>query len=126
MNIYYLPISVLYPDSKSNRMIMREIKEPENMSFTDEKEADVMSQELEKCGLTVQRRKVKRRDNNVSMFFDEGKVYILDIYPPEIDVDTLSIVNGESYDSDLDPLELPEPEENLSEILKYHKDDNVF
>ena len=126
MNIFYLPINVLYPDTKSNRMIMREIKEPEQMSFTDEKEANAMTQELTKCGLIVQRKKVKRRDNNVSMFFDEGKIYILDIYPPEIDIDTLSIMEVESYNSDLDPLELPESEENLNEILKYHREENVF
>lgn len=126
MNIYYLPINVLYPDSKSNRMIMREIKEPEQMSFTDEKEANFIAQELTNCGLIVQKKKVKRRDNNVSMFFDEGKVYILDIYPPEIDIDTLTILDVESYNSDLDPLELPEPEENISEILKYHKEENVY
>jgi len=126
MNIFYLPINVLYPDTKSNRMIMREIKEPETMSFTDEKEANAMVQELTKCGLKVQKKKVKRRDNNVSMFFDEGKIYILDIYPPEIDIDTLSIMEVESYNSDLDPLELPESEENLNEILKYHREENVY
>lgn len=118
MNIVYFPTSVLYPDTKSNRMIMREIKEPEFVSFDNEEEANFLKQELEKCGLIVNKKRVKVRSDNVSIFFDTGYIYTLDVYPPEIDIDTFSVAQEEAYNVDLDPKELDESEEDLSEFIR--------
>ena len=118
MNIVYFPTSVLYPDTRSNRMIMREIKEPESISFDNEQEASFLKQELEKCGLTVDKKRVKVRSDNVSIFFDSGYIYTLDIYPPEIDIDALSVTQEEAYDVDLDPKEINDSEEDISELIR--------
>lgn len=118
MNLAYLPISVLYPDASCNRMIMREIKEPESMQFYDEESANLMKHELEKCGLLITKKKVKMRSKDVSIFFDSGQMFLLDIYPPEIDLDSLSVVQLAAFNVDMDPKELPESEENIDEFLK--------
>lgn len=115
----YLPVSVLYPDFHTNRMIMREVKEPEIMQFDNEKDATLMKQELEKCGLFVTKKKVKIRHDNVSIFFDSGQIFILELFPPEIDVDELSISDSEAYSDDFDPEELPKAREDLTEFLKF-------
>jgi hypothetical protein len=117
--IMYLPTSVLYPDSKSNRMIMREVCEPETMQFNNAQEAENMKNELSKCGLIVTMKKVKIRHDNVSLFFDSGQIFLLDIYPPEIDIDTLSISSNEAYNDDLDPNELPALDDFLVEFIKF-------
>lgn len=88
------------------------------MQFYDEESANLMKHELEKCGLLITKKKVKMRSKDVSIFFDSGQMFLLDIYPPEIDLDSLSVVQLAAFNVDMDPKELPESEENIDEFLK--------